>query len=77
MRPCLDLHGFITDDIFDKIDQFIMQNKDKEEVCVIVGKGRGLVKQKVIEYLELGEYPWSYEKNYGQVNDGALVIDLS
>ncbi len=54
-----------------------MKNQDKEELCIIVGKGRGLIKQKVVEYLELGGYPWDYEKNYGQINLGALVIDLS
>ncbi len=76
-RPCLDLHGFTTDEIFDKLDQFIIKNQDKEELCVIVGKGRGLVKKKVIEYLELGRYPWNYEKIYGHLNEGALIIDMS
>ena len=76
-RPSLDLHGFTTLEIFDQLDAFIMKNKDKEELCVVVGKGRGLVKQKVIEYLKLGGYPWDYENTYGQVNEGALIVDLS
>jgi len=54
----------------------LITHKDQPELCVIVGKGRGLVKKKVIEYLKQGGYPWSYETVYGKINHGALIIDL-
>ncbi|MGI9548427.1 MAG: Smr/MutS family protein [Bdellovibrionales bacterium] len=77
LRPSLDLHGFTTDEVIDYLDSFIMKHQNKPELCIIVGKGKGLIKKKVIEYLEMGGYPWSYEKIYGQINEGALIVDLS
>ena len=66
--PTLDLHGKQEDEIFDLLDQFIRQNSDKEQVLLIVGKGRGIVKKKAIEYISLTHYTWTYEKVRGIVN---------
>ncbi|MCZ0933083.1 MAG: Smr/MutS family protein [Oligoflexia bacterium] len=74
--PSLDLHGKQEDEIFDLLDRFIREHKDKEQVLLIVGKGRGIVKGKAIEYLKLTHYSWSYEKVRGIVNPGALLVDL-
>lgn len=39
------------------------------------GKGTGKVKAKVIEYLRLGGYPWSFERlNNGQANEGVMIV---
>ena len=74
--PIIDLHGHTTDEIFDLLDQFIRKYKNQEQVTVIVGKGKGIVKNKVLEYLKMGHYPWNYENIRGQINEGALIVDL-
>jgi len=75
--PQLDLHGKTEEEIFDLLDCFIRENSTKEEVLVIVGKGKGIIKNKVLEYLKLIGYSWTYEKVRGVENQGALMIDLS
>jgi len=72
----IDLHGCIADDVFDLLDQFIRKNKKQRRLMVIVGKGRGVVRKKVIEYLKLAHYSWNYEKIRGQINEGALIVEL-
>ena len=72
----IDLHGCIADDVFDLLDQFIRKYKKQRRLMVIVGKGRGIVRKKVIEYLKMAHYSWNYEKIKGQVNEGALVVEL-
>ena len=74
--PQLDLHGSSEEELFDLLDRFLRDHKDKEQVLIIVGKGKGIIKQKVLEYLKLAGYPWSYERVKGFENRGALVIDL-
>ena len=74
--PTFDLHGKQEDEVFDLLDQFIREHRDKEQILLIVGKGRGVVKKKAIEYLSLAHYTWSYEKFRGIVNPGALLVDL-
>lgn len=74
--PSLDLHGKQEDEVFDLLDRFIRNHKDKDQVLLIVGKGRGIVKKKTKEYLKQAHYSWSYEKIKGTVNSGALLVDL-
>ena len=74
--PILDFHGKQEDEIFDFLDQFLRKYNNKEQVLLVVGKGKGIVKQKVIEYLKLTGYSWKYEKVKGLVNKGALLVDL-
>ena len=45
-RPTLDLHGCTTDEVFNLLDKFIREHNKHPELCVIVGKGKGLVKKK-------------------------------
>lgn len=73
----LDLHGYTTDEVFDTLDRFIRQNSSKEQAYVIVGKGKGLIHDKTIEYLKLAKYPWRYELVIGVINKGTLIVDLS
>ena len=74
--PKLDLHGRSADEIFNLLDQFLRQNKTKEQVLIVVGKGRGIVKQKSLEYLRKAGYSWRDEKVRGMPNKGALIVDL-
>ncbi len=73
----LDLHGCTKDEVFGLLDEFIVKHSDCEELRVIVGRGRGIVRQKTIEYLKGAHYPWRYERAQGVENTGALIVDLS
>ncbi len=75
--PTLDLHGCTRDEVSSLLDRFIVKHNTHEELRVIVGKGRGIVKQKTIEYLKGAHYPWRYEKVRGIENPGALIVDMS
>lgn len=74
--PKLDLHGRLEDEVFDLLDRFIRQNKDKEQVLVVVGKGKGIIKKAVLDYLKITKYSWAYDRTGGCINEGALIIDL-
>lgn len=74
--PSIDLHGCTTDEVVDLLDRFIRKYENQEQIVVIVGKGKGVIKNKVLEYLKMGHYPWDYEKFQGLINEGALVVDL-
>ena len=75
--PTLDLHGCTKDEVFNLLDPFIVRHSRCEELRVIVGRGRGIVRQKAVEYLKSAHYPWRYEKVRGVENPGALIVDLS
>ena len=70
--PTLDLHGLTEDEVFDRVDKFIYKHSqsDASRVRIIHGKGKGIVKKKLTEYLRLGNY--SYKSDDG--NDGAMII---
>ena len=74
--PHIDLHGRTKDEVFDLLDQFIRKHENQEQVIVIVGKGKQIIKKKVSEYLKMAHYPWSYEKVRGIINEGVLIVDL-
>lgn len=74
--PQLNLHGRTEEDAFDLLDCFIRENKNEEQVLVITGIGRGVIQKKVLKYLKLTGFSWSYQKVRGFENRGALVIDL-
>ena len=59
--PLLDLHGCLEDEVFDKIE-FFLKKHSAGQVRIMPGKGKGIVKKKLIEYLRLAHYAWSYEK---------------
>ena len=75
--PEIDFHGRTSDEVLTLLDAFLAENKDKDLVRVIIGKGRGIIGKTVKEYLDLGHYPWSYERVGGTENKGALIVDLS
>lgn len=74
--PVLDLHGRTEDEIFDLLDPFIRKHRHEKQVLIIPGRGRGIVKNKVLEYLKKGGYSWTYEKTKGLLNEGALIVGL-
>ena len=78
-QPVLDLHGFKTDDVEEKVDQFLHLHNSKgtPSIKIMTGKGTGAVRQLVIKYLKQGNYPWSYEKlPNGTNNEGVLIVHL-
>lgn len=75
----LDLHGVVEDEVFDLVDRFLSKqsNSGGTQVRIMPGKGKGIVKKKLIEYLRLANYSWTYEKlPNGSQNEGVLVIHL-
>jgi len=78
-KDLLDLHGFKGDDVMDAVDAFIMKVNDLglKRARIMTGKGSGVVKKIVIDYLKQARYPWAYEKlSNGKNNEGVLVIFL-
>ena len=76
-RPTLDLHGYKAEEVAPILDRFIRQQRQVGEALIIVGRGRGIVRQKAIEWLKGAHYPYRYEKTRGVENSGALIVDLS
>lgn len=75
--PSLDLHGRSKDEVFDLLDAFLREHESREQVLVIVGIGRGLIKKEALKYLEQIGLSWRHERDIrGLENPGALVIDL-
>lgn len=77
--PSLDLHGLRAEEVFDAVDRFLRNPKVQncKSARIMPGKGKGIVRQKLIEYLRLGGYPWSYEKDTkGNTNEGVIVVHM-
>ena len=77
--PTLDLHGLREDEVFDKVDAFISSPRvqNSKQVRIMPGKGKGIVQKKLIEYLKLGGFPWSFEKDSsGKVNEGVIIVHV-
>ena len=77
--PLLDLHGKKSDEIYDIVDKFIMKhtNGKHKSIHIMTGKGKGIVKSVVTEYLKQAGYPAKALKNEsGKTNDGILVVYL-
>ncbi len=76
--PLLDLHGVTSDEVFGLLDKFLLDAMDEVVVKVMPGKGTGVVKNKVVEYLEGAGYKWSYElKGDGNYNTGVLLVRMA
>lgn len=73
----LDLHGYKSDDVFDVVDRFLLEasRKSYAQVRIMTGKGKGIVKDLVIDYLKKAGYPWKYERSdSGTQNTGVLIV---
>lgn len=76
--PTLDLHGYQKDQIYDSVDKFIMKYHSTPRICIIPGKGSGIVKAELIKYLKHGGYPWAYEKlENGKINEGSIIVFMN
>ncbi|MDE0118970.1 MAG: Smr/MutS family protein [Bdellovibrionales bacterium] len=76
-KTTLDLHGCTKEEVFDLLDKFIIKHRHHDELCIIVGRGKGIVREQAIKYLKGAHYPWRYERVRGFENKGALIVDLS
>lgn len=73
--PTLDLHGYITDEVYDALESFLRKHESAKTVRIMPGKGTGKVKALVVQYLKQANYPWSHERmGNGQENEGVLVV---
>lgn len=73
--PTLDLHGKKTDEIFDAVEKFLKRYENQSQVRIMPGKGTGKVRDEVVKYLKLANYPWSYERlANGEQNQGVLIV---
>ncbi|HPP87926.1 MAG TPA: Smr/MutS family protein [bacterium] len=59
----IDLHGLSGDDAILQLEQFVNDSimNNIEEIKIIHGKGKGILKKKVIDYLENSELVKDYE----------------
>ncbi len=78
-KDLLDLHGFKGEQIIEVVDRFILSvnSKGLKQARIMTGKGTGIVRKLVIQYLKQAHYPWAYEKlSNGKDNEGVLVVFL-
>ncbi len=78
-RPMIDLHGKTQDEVYDLIDRFLTKSNQQghEQVHIMTGKGKGVVKKVAKEYLKQAGYPSKPLRNAnGQINEGVLVVFL-
>lgn len=76
-QPLLDLHGYITDEVYDALESFLGKHVSKSRVFVMHGKGSGKIRAKVIEYLKAAKYPYSvYRDENGNPNEGILTVHM-
>ncbi len=76
--PMLDLHGFKEDQVYDAVDRFLLKHESAKVVHIMTGKGKGIVKKTVIQYLKQAGYPAKpLRMAGGKVNDGVLVIYMN
>jgi DNA-nicking Smr family endonuclease len=75
--PTVDLHGHAVDEVFDIVDAFLRRHHSAPRVRIMTGKGKGLVRRKVEDYLRLGGFPFEAERLAdGRRNEGVLVVFL-
>ncbi len=74
--PSIDLHGETGDAAVWLLDSFLTVNikMHKEKVAVIHGKGKGIVKKRVHEFLAKDKRILKYYV-YGS-NDGLTIVEL-
>lgn len=75
--PTLDLHGLKRDEVWDKIDRFLLNQAENgaPRVRIMTGKGQGIVREETEKYLRQAKYHFSVEKlDNGKPNEGVLVV---
>lgn len=78
--PTLDLHGVTSEEVLDLVDAFLMKQGERKgvnEVRIMTGKGKGILKKIVLDYLKKGNFPWKYEQTKsGESNEGVISVFL-
>lgn len=77
--PTLDLHGAKTDEVFDRMDQFLRREESKGSACVRIlhGRGTGKVEEKAREYCRLSQHqPKPDPDPHGRPNPGSFLLYL-
>lgn len=74
--PQLDVHGFTDDTVMTVVNDFIYENYrlGKEKICVIHGKGKGILSKRINMDLKHNKY---VKKFYlYNLNIGCTIIEL-
>ncbi len=76
MYPSIDLHGFDSIYAVMKVNEFISDNIKLRnyDIIIIHGKGSGILKHKVHEYLNKDKRVLSFKTD--NFNDGVTVVKL-
>lgn len=74
--PQLDVHGFTEDTVMTVVNDFINDNYKlyKRKICVIHGKGSGILKCKIHQSLKGNKYVERYYLY--NMNIGCTIIEL-
>lgn len=74
--PQLDVHGFTEDTVMTVVNDFIQDNYKlyKTKICVVHGKGRGILKRKIHQSLKSNKYVLKYYLY--NMNIGCTIIEL-
>ena len=74
--PHLDLHGYDRTGAMAMVKMFIDENLkiDNKRIIVVHGKGSGILKSSVHEYLKSDKRVLDYKTN--NYNDGETIINL-
>ena len=74
--PSIDLHGMNRFEAIEKVDGFIKENivLKKQLVSVIHGKGSGILKKSLYDYLKNNKNVIAYKLDI--YNDGQTIIEL-
>ena len=68
-----DLHGYLLEDAINFVEKIIGEIRlSKMEKDVLIITGRGIIRKKLIEYLDLHKIEHRFELG----NDGAIVISI-
>lgn len=76
IMPQLDVHGYTDDTVMTVVNDFIYENYrlGKEKICVIHGKGKGILSKKISCSLKNNKYVKNfYLYNF---NIGCTIIEL-
>ena len=72
----LDLHKVREWDVPARVKQFVRACDKEEELLIVTGKGRGVIRAKVIESIENMGFQWRDSQTQGATNSGALIVEL-
>ena len=72
----LDLHKVREWDVKARVRRFVREHAKEEELLIVTGKGRGVIRAEVIESVENMGFRWRDSQTQGTANKGALIVEL-